>query len=241
MTPLLRCEKLVIGHGKKPLLPPLDLEIHRGDLVVVVGGNGAGKTTWVKTILGLMSPVGGRVTLATPKPRLAYIPQATELDELLPIRVREMVGWGRLFGFGFLWPIQRRVDRQRRDRALVDAGCAELSKRRVRDLSGGQRQRVLIARVLASDADLAVLDEPTAALDVGGERSVYEHLASLARERNIAIAVVTHALSAAARHATKLVFFDRSGHDGAGSVHIGDPATVFATATFRSQFGEVHP
>lgn len=238
-APLLSCEKLAIGYGGKTLLPPLSLDIHRGELVVVVGGNGAGKSTWVKTVLGLVPPIDGRVHTSSPAPKMAYIPQVSELDELLPIRVREVVGWGRICGAGFLWPLARAADRKRRDRALEDAGCAHLAKKRVRDLSGGQRQRVLIARVLASDADLAILDEPTAALDLAGERDTYLQLAEVARTRNIGVVAVSHALSAATRHASRVIFFDPGSVEREGAVHVGEPAAVLASAAFRAQFGEV--
>jgi zinc transport system ATP-binding protein len=160
---LLRCDKLVIGYGRQPLLPAFDLEIRRGRLLLVVGRNGAGKSTWLKTLLGLVPPVGGRIVAPGPPPRMAYIPQSAGLDAILPVRAGRVVSWGRLRRWSFLAPFTARAERQLCRDALAQAGAESLIDARFHELSGGQQQRVLFARLLASEADLALLDEPTAA------------------------------------------------------------------------------
>src|SRR4051812_12359526 len=99
---VLRCDKLVVGHGGQPLLPPCELEIRRGELLMVLGRNGSGKSTLLRTMLGLLPPVSGRVVRLVPAMRLAYVGQAITLDRILPARARDIVAWGRLSGWSFL-------------------------------------------------------------------------------------------------------------------------------------------
>jgi zinc transport system ATP-binding protein len=244
--PLLRCEDLVIGYHGKPLLPPLNLAIERGRVMLVVGRNGAGKSTWLKTVLGLMPPVSGRIRHArSPRPpRFSYVPQHAGLDELLPVRAQTVVGWGRLRGWSFLVPLAGAAEREARQRALVQADAASFAGQPFRDLSGGQRQRILFARFLASDTDVAVLDEPTASMDMASERQTYERLASLARERNMAVVIVTHTIGAALSCADEVLFMDRgTGQNTAGAaggvVAFGPPGEVFGHPLFKHHFGEV--
>jgi zinc transport system ATP-binding protein len=229
---VLRCERLVVGYGGRPLLPPADLEIRRGSLLMVVGRNGAGKTTFFRTVLGLLPPVSGAVRRA-PGARLTYVGQALALDRILPLRARDVVSWGRLSGWSFLkHPDPRRV-RAACDRALADAGAAELADRPFRDLSEGQKQRVLLARMLVSEPDVSFLDEPTAAMDAVAEEQAITLLAKLAHERQMAIVVISHVLGLAARFADQMVFLDRDDR----VVVSGAPGEVLAHPSFMRQFG----
>lgn len=229
--PLARAEALVIGRRGQPLLPPIDFAFERGAFVAVVGRNGAGKSTFARTLLGLLPPLSGRVALARPDLRLAYVPQVSRLDEVLPMRAREWVALGTLRGLRFAWPWPDREARAQIDAALAAAGARELAASPLRDLSEGQRQRVLLARLLASEPELAVLDEPTAAMDAPGERAAFEQLARLARTRGTAIVVVTHALGAAAHHADRVLLLDRE-H---GAVVSGTPDELQAHPVFRAR------
>ena len=231
---LLSCEQLVIGHGARALLPPIELRVTRGSLVVVVGRNGAGKSTWLRTVLGLLPPLAGRCALAHPQLKLAYVPQAIQLDPALPVRAREVVMWSRLRGLDFLRPWARASDVRACEAALAAAGALELADQPLRDLSEGQKQRVYFARMLAAEADLALLDEPTAAMDAVAQRDAFARLAALARERRMAIVVVTHALDAAARHASQLLFLDRE-H---GLALSGAPSEVLAHPVLVAQYGQ---
>jgi zinc transport system ATP-binding protein len=206
---LLRTEGLVVGWRGRPLLPPIDVALRRRRLVVVAGRNGAGKTTWFKTLLGLTAPIAGRVTPAHAGLRFGYVPQSTSLEHILPLRARDVVMQGRLRGWSFLRPLATRGDRDAAARALADAGAADLGGATFRDLSKGERQRVLFARLLAAEADLCLLDEPTAAMDAEGERRALERLASLAHDGNAAVVVVTHALDLVMPFADDLLLFDR--------------------------------
>jgi zinc transport system ATP-binding protein len=230
---LLRCQGLVIGHAGHPLLPPVDLELRAGSLTMVVGRNGAGKTTFFRTVLGLLPPVAGTIQ-REPGLRVAYVGQGLSLDRILPLRARDVVSWGRLSGWSFLGRARAAATRAACDRALAEAGVPELAQRQYRDLSEGQKQRVLLARLLAAEPQIGFLDEPTAAMDAVAEEEAIAHLAALARERGIAIVVITHVLGLAGRFADEVVYLDR--HDGV--VVCGPPREVFANPSFRRQFGE---
>jgi zinc transport system ATP-binding protein len=227
----LRCERLVVGHAGQPLLPPCDLEIQRGKLTMVLGRNGSGKTTFVRTVLGLLPPIAGRIHRA-PGARLAYVGQGITLDRILPLRARDVVGWGVLSGWSFLSPTSDAA-RATCQRALGEAGIATLADRPFHDLSEGQKQRVLLARMLAAQPDIGFLDEPTAAMDAIAEEEATAHLAQLAHQGNMAIVLISHVLGLASRFADEVVFLDRDD----GVVVNGSPAAVFAHTSFRRQFG----
>jgi zinc transport system ATP-binding protein len=233
--PALRCQGLVIGHRGRGLLPPFDLDIERGKLLLVVGRNGTGKSTLVETLLGLLAPVSGRVRPERPDLRLAYVPQAAGLDDIVPARAREVAGWGRLRGWSFLRPLAGRADRAAVREALAQAHAEPFAGQLFRELSGGQKQRVLFARLLASGAEVVLLDEPTASMDMASEKEAYERMAAMARDQRLAVVVVTHTVSLARRHADWVLFLDRS-EDGAGLVLSGTPERVFAEERFQQLF-----
>ncbi|MCC6526705.1 MAG: metal ABC transporter ATP-binding protein [Polyangiaceae bacterium] len=232
---LLRCRSLVVGYRGEGLLPPLDLELRRGTLVGVLGRNGSGKSTWFKTLLGLLRPVAGRVERSAPGLRMAYVPQSAGLDAILPLSARDVVAQGRLTGTSFLRPWASAEDRRVVAGALEAVGVAGLARRRFRDLSKGQQQRVLFARMLATRADLALLDEPTAAMDVEGEREAVAELARLAHGERMAVVLVTHALELAERNCDELIVFDRP----ARRVVHGPSAEVAGGALYRRLRGEL--
>jgi zinc transport system ATP-binding protein len=235
--PLVRCEQLVIGFGRRPLLPPIDLSIERGEVMLVVGHNGAGKTTLARTILGLLRPLGGAAHRRA-GPRCTYVPQATAIDALVPLQVDELVRWGAQRGWSFLEPwARRRAAAPAGESAAVPEilGIAELRRRRFGELSGGQRQRVLLARLLAGDAELAVLDEPTASMDGPTAAATFAALRRLAAERGTTSLVISHAAAIAAPHVDRIALLDP---EGAG-VLVGPPGEVAASPRFRGLFGAV--
>jgi len=235
---LLRCEQLVIGYGKHALLPAFDWSVYRGQMALIVGHNGAGKTTMLRTLLGLLPTVSGRVHMSDPQVRMSYVSQATSLDELLPVPARMVVDWGSLRGWGFLRPFARKRERQRRDDCLAELGAAYYGQRAYRDLSGGQKQRILFARMLMSEAELVLLDEPTASMDIAAEREAYTRMAHLARERNVAVIVVTHTIDVAAEFTDQVLYFERGEREGP-KVWAGEPQVVFNKPSFLRHFGKV--
>jgi zinc transport system ATP-binding protein len=232
---LVACRRLEIGHRGRALLPAFDLAVRPGELLLVVGRNGSGKSTFAGTLLGLIAPIGGEVERGAT--RLAYVPQAAAIDPAIPLRVRDLVAWGRLRRWRFVKPWLTGADRDACRRAMDDMAVADLAGRRIAELSGGQLQRVLLARMLAGDAQLAVLDEPTAAMDAISELAAFRRLRELAQERHLGIVVITHEVAVAAPFADTIALFDPD-HDG-GRVDVGAAATIAALPRFRALFGRV--
>lgn len=224
---------LVVGHAGKALLPPLDIELKAGTVTAVLGRNGAGKSTLLKTLLGVLPPIAGVLQKRRSPLRVALMPQTRDLDFQLPITVREFVSWGKLTGQGFLrraW--STRDERAAVDRALAELGLEDLGGRFLRELSEGQQQRVLFARVLASEADLALLDEPTAAMDAVFQGEVMARLHLMARERSMAVLVVTHALTMLSENTDAIVFLDAE----AQAVSVGPREEVLQSEAFLRRF-----
>jgi manganese/iron transport system ATP-binding protein len=231
---------LVLGYRGKPLLPAFDVSLRRGTVWLVVGRNGSGKSTFVRTLLGLTRPVAGAVT-RRPGLRMSYVPQASELDASVPVRGGDVAAWGRLRGWGFIRPWRSAADRACMRRALADIDAAELERRRFAEMSGGQRQRVLLAQMLAGQAELAFLDEPTAAMDASSERAAYQRLRELVVDRGMSALVVTHAVAVAAPFADHVAFFDPDDPASPGGrVHLGPSAEVADDPRFEAFFGKVH-
>jgi zinc transport system ATP-binding protein len=204
---LLRCSALAVGYGNRALLPPIDLAIHAGEFWAVVGRNGSGKTTWLRTALGLLPPVRGRVIKEKNALRLSYVPQRSAFDELYPVRARDVVRMGTERGWSFAKPRAGEPDSV--ERALVEVDAKDLASRAFRSLSEGQKQRVLLARCVASDAEIAFLDEPTAAMDMIAERESLALLSALRKKHNMAIVVISHGLGLIREHADHALWMDR--------------------------------
>jgi manganese/zinc/iron transport system ATP- binding protein len=169
----------------------------------IVGPNGCGKTTLLRTILGLLKPLDGQVERQTGL-TISYVPQRDRIDAILPITALEVALMGRVAKAG---PLQRvhQADRDAARRALAMLGAESLSHQLFRDLSGGQQQRVLLARALAVDADLLVLDEPTAGMDAASEAAVLELLRTLNRIKGVTVLIVTHLLPIVLNLATSIM------------------------------------
>jgi zinc transport system ATP-binding protein len=204
---LLSTDGLVVGHDGAAILPPLSMTIAAGELWAVIGANGSGKSTFVRTALGLVPPVSGRVERRD-NLRLAYVPQQSALDAIFPISVLDFVLMG-LQGPSNVALLAKRASLGRAAAALDEAGARAFEKRQLRDLSGGQRQRVLIARALATDADLVFLDEPTAALDASAEHEVLELIETLRAKRGAAVVMVTHLVEDGLERADRALLLDR--------------------------------
>lgn len=201
----------------------VDLAISPSELVAVVGPNGCGKTSLVRGLLGLVPLAAGTVELNGRPIRLwrrqelarvvALVPQREETP--FSWRVEEMVGFGRYPRQGPLSPVTAR-DRAAIDWALERCDVAEFRSRRVETLSGGEWQRVRIARALAQEPELLILDEPTASLDLGHEMELFELVAGLVRD-GLSALVITHHLNLAARYAGRMLLLDRGRIAAAGA------------------------
>lgn len=229
--PLIRCDELRVGHRGAPILPPINASIGQGEFWVVIGRNGSGKTTWFRTMLGLVPAVSGRVDRRAGL-RVSHVPQRSDLDPLFPLAARDIVSLGVDRGWSFLRP---RLGEPRAEKALADVDATALGGRPFRDLSEGQKARVLLARMFASDPEIAFLDEPTAAMDVVAERAAFDYLERFRKERGTTIVVVSHFLGIAQDFATHAIFFDRD----CDSVVVGTPDEVFGHADFHRSYPNV--
>lgn len=185
-------------YQKTPILEEIDLTIHERDFVGLIGPNGGGKTTLFKVLLGLIKPYQGTVKIFG-KPvikgrrYIGYVPQLLELDHEFPICVADVVRMGRL---GRRRLLQRYTPKDEAvvNRTLDQVGMLALRDRPVGELSGGQRQRVYIARALASEPRILLLDEPTASVDPQRQTSIYELLKEL--NEFITILIISHDIGA---------------------------------------------
>lgn len=205
--PLVSLEGAAVGYGRRPVLAGVDLAVAAGDYLALVGPNGGGKTTLLRTLLGTLPPLAGR--RSAPRPlRIGYVPQRDLLDATWPLSAFDVA----LMGRAALLPAGRRpraADREAVGAALERVGMGEVARRRYGDLSGGQRQRVLIARALAGDPELLALDEPTNGMDPAAELSTMEVVDDLRAGGRMAVVLVSHRLETVAAHATTLAFVDR--------------------------------
>ena len=228
---LIRCVDLRVGY-REAILPPIDVTIRSGELWVVIGRNGSGKTTWFKTMLGLIAPIAGKVERLKPKLDLSYVPQRSKYDDLFPLLARDVVAMGAERGGSFFVPRFR--ERPEVMDALKEVGADGLADRAFRQLSEGQKQRVLLARLSASRPDVALLDEPTAAMDVVAEAEAFEYLHRIRRNEGMAIIVVSHFIGIARKYADQAVFLERDTQ----TVIIGEPGEIMDTQEFRRSFGQ---
>ncbi|MDW8290062.1 MAG: ABC transporter ATP-binding protein [Armatimonadota bacterium] len=200
--PLVRFQGVQLGYGRQTVLEDIHLDIFPGDFFGLVGPNGSGKTTLLRCLLGILPPLSGQVARATGL-RVGYVPQREVLDTLFPLTALDIVLMGRYPHVGLLRS-PRRHDREVALRCLQQVGLADWARRLYRELSGGQRQRVLIARALAVEPNLLVLDEPTNGLDLPTEAAILDLIERLHREEGLTIVLVSHVLNVVARYATRL-------------------------------------
>jgi ABC-type Mn2+/Zn2+ transport system ATPase subunit len=206
-APLVALTGADLGHGRAALLQGVSLAVARGDFLAIVGPNGGGKTTLLRSLLGVLPLQRGERRQAGPL-RVGYVPQRDGVDAYWPLTVAEVALMGRYR----LVPPGRRpgpADRAAALRALERLGLADLAGRSFRNLSGGQRQRTLIARALAAEPELLALDEPTSGMDPAAELDAMDLVGALHREGKLAVVMVSHRLEAVANYAARLAFVDK--------------------------------
>lgn len=184
---------VTLGYDGAPVVEGLTGRVAPGALLAVVGPNGAGKSSLMKALMGQLKPRAGQIEIGVPRARLAYLPQAAEIDLAFPITVYDFVAMGLWREIGPFGGVDAR-GREAIARALSDVGLEGFEARPIAALSGGQRQRMLFARLSLRSADLILLDEPFAAVDA---RTVEDLLALIARwsAQGAAIVAVLHDLA----------------------------------------------
>lgn len=228
--PVICFEGVSFSYGRSLVIEDADFDIYKGESVCVVGPNGGGKSTLLKLMLGLLEPDKGAVHLLgdTPKrarARVGYVPQQIDFDPLFPVSALEVVLMGcltrRSFGFRSQDDLDRAMD------ALSKMGLRAKARESFASLSGGQRQAVLIARALAAQAEVLLLDEPTAHVDVAAEERLMASLKDL--NENLTLITVSHDLAFVSRSVPKVVCVNRCVH-----VH---PTRELTDARIRELYG----
>lgn len=232
--PVLELHNLTVTYQNKPAIWNVDYEISGGQMVGIIGPNGSGKTTMLKTIMGLIKPSSGYVRifgepLDKVRRRIAYVPQRSTVDWDFPVNVQETVLMGRYQPKSLFRRTSRR-DREIAMESLEKVGMQQYAQRQISQLSGGQQQRVFIARALALQADLYLLDEPMAGVDAATEDTIVRLLREM-RDEGKTIMVVHHDLQTAHRYYDWLVMMNTR------LVASGLMEDVFTEKTLKDTYG----
>lgn len=236
--PFVRLEDVRFAYRDRRVLDSVSLDVERGERFGLLGPTGSGKSTLVRLLSGVLRPSAGRISLggedlASYSPaelarRVAVVPQETALD--FPFSVLEVVLMGRaphLGGFGF----EGDRDVEAAKRAMARAGVADLADRFFHELSGGEKQRVVIARALAQEPDVLLLDEPTTFLDIRHVVEIFDLLSMLSEQQGMTLVVVLHDLNLAALYLQRLAFLKR------GRLYAcGPPDEVMTYRTIREVY-----
>jgi ABC-type Mn2+/Zn2+ transport system ATPase subunit len=230
-------DHLCVGYGKHPVVSGVNLELQPGSLLVLIGTNGSGKSTLLKTLAGLITPVHGDLHVlgehAGKLPtRVAYLPQHPVSSHTLPLRVKDVVAMGRFAHLGLLKRASS-ADREIVLNSMQRTGIDEHSEEPIRDLSGGQQQRTHLAQVLARQAEILLLDEPTAGLDINGRTAVAGLIAS-ERARGVTVVMATHELADAEQATSVMLLAQRV-------VAMGTPQEALRDEYLRECFGFTQP
>ena len=203
---IIKFSNTTIGYGKKKILENLNFSIYENDFIGIVGPNGAGKSTLLKTLLGNIKILSGKVT--KDNLRFGYVPQRDLIQPLLPYSVYDVVMMSRYSLLG-LFKNPGKLDKEIVDESLRNVGIFDLKNLLYSDLSGGQRQRTLIARALAVEPNVLILDEPTNGMDTPSHYSLLNLVDSFHKESQLTILLVSHLLTDVANYVEKILLIDK--------------------------------
>ncbi len=231
--PILALSNVSARYNGHFALQDLTFQLIAGEQVAVVGPNGAGKSTLFRVIAGVLPASGGQVTVYGSQPGghicIAYVPQRSQVDWRFPVSVADVVMMGRVGKLGLF----RRPGRKDWDlvhQSLQVVGMGDLARRQIGELSGGQQQRVFIARALAQEAELMLMDEPLTGLDVPSQQDIFEVLAAL-RARKVTVMIATHDLNLAAERFDRVMLLNRR------LLGLGMPGQVFTPEHLMAAYG----
>jgi manganese/iron transport system ATP-binding protein len=231
--PILEVRHLSVNYEGRGALDNITFYLHTGERVAVVGPNGAGKSTLFKVVAGVMPPTSGEVKISGYGPRghicIAYVPQRSQVDWRFPASVADVVMMGRIGQVGFFrWP--RRADWDIVHAALEAVDMDPLANRQIGELSGGQQQRTFLARAMAQEAELVLLDEPLNGLDTPSQEAILSLLDKL-RQQTITVMVATHDLGQAASHFDRVMLLNHQ------LIRLGLPQDVLTSANLLRAYG----
>ena len=198
---LISFQDVALGYDGVPVLEGLVLDVHRGDFLALVGPNGCGKSTILKGMAGILEPLRGRISREIDgRPvRFGYVPQRETIEMVFPLTVFQVALMGTYGRVGPGRPVTH-AERELVRGCLDDLGLGDLQRKPFPALSGGQRQRVLIARALAAEPDLLLLDEPLSGIDLRAAQVIMDLIERLHRERRLTIVMVSHHLKVLREH-----------------------------------------
>jgi manganese/iron transport system ATP-binding protein len=230
--PILGLENVSVRFNGAAALSNISFELQPGERIAVVGPNGAGKSTLFNVISGVLTPTRGTVDVYGHAPGehicIAYLPQRSQVDWQFPVNVSDVVMMGRVRRLG-LFSRPKREDWQVVNDALELVGMSHLAKRQIGELSGGQQQRAFIARALAQEAELMLMDEPLTGLDVKSQEGIFNILDTL-RQRKVTILVATHDLNLAAERFDRLMLLNET------IIGFGQAADVFTAGLLNQAY-----
>lgn len=233
-TAVLSIHDMTVAYRRKPVLWDVDVDLEPGTLVGLIGPNGAGKSTLIKAALDLIPRVSGEVRafgqpVRKVRKRVAYVPQRESVDWDFPVTVLDVVTMGRYGAIGWCLPVRQR-DRDAAMAALERVGMADYAARQISMLSGGQQQRTFLARALAQEAELYLMDEPFTGVDAATERAIVDLLHDLRAQGRTAL-VVHHDLQ------TVQSYFDHVVMLNMRVVAAGPTAEVFTPENLQKTYG----
>lgn len=191
-----------------PVLKDIDLNIHYGDYLGIIGPNGGGKSTLIKLILGLLKPTSGTINVFAHS--IGYVAQkVTDIDSRFPVTVYDVVSMGRFSQKGLFKGLNKN-DKALVDKALEQVKMTHYKNRLIGNLSGGQEQKVFIARALAQEPQIIFLDEPTSGADEASRGEFYELLKELNQEFGITLVLISHDIKAITHEVTEVATIDRN-------------------------------
>lgn len=204
------CNNVSLGYDGNVIVSNLSFQVDEGDYLCIVGENGTGKSTLIRTLLKLKAPLSGEITLddGLKEKEIGYLPQQTMVQRDFPASVEEIVLSGALNKCG-LRPFYNKAEKKLARDNMEKLGILHLAKRCYRELSGGQQQRVLLARALCATTKLLVLDEPVSGLDPKAQAEMYELIHKLNRDDKITVIMVSHDLAAALKYASHILHVSR--------------------------------
>jgi manganese/iron transport system ATP-binding protein len=232
-APILEVSDVTVHYNGRSGLDKVSFQLIRGERVAVVGPNGAGKSTLFKVITGVLHPTAGEIRVCGHRPGghicIAYVPQRSQVDWTFPVSVADVVMMGRIGRLGLLRHPGAR-DWEYVHQCLEVVGMADLANRQISELSGGQQQRMFIARALAQEAELMLMDEPLTGLDVTSQEDIFRILEEL-RRRDVTVMIATHDLNLAAER------FDRVMLLNVRLLGLGQPEEVFTPERLQAAYG----
>ncbi|MCU0318077.1 MAG: ABC transporter ATP-binding protein [Amoebophilaceae bacterium] len=233
-NPVVEIHDLTVSYYKKPVLWDINLCLPQGKVIGIIGPNGAGKSTLLKAIMGLVIPDNGYIklfgkSLDEVRKQVSYVPQKESVDWDFPASVLDVVVMGRYAQLG-LFQRPKKLDQEKALECLNKVSMAPLAHRQIAQLSGGQQQRVFLARALAQEAQLYLMDEPFVGVDVATEKMIIDLLQTMAREGKTII-VVHHDLQSAAH------YFDWSMLLNMRTVAVGPTQDVLTPALLQETYG----